>query len=89
MACREKDSVRVEVHNTGLTIDPKHLPHIFERFYRGEHARQQGMDGHRGAGLGLAIARDFVKAHHGTITVESRPDDGTCFRFTVPTHPAV
>jgi signal transduction histidine kinase len=84
-AFKQGQQVQVEVHNTGATIDPKHLPHVFEKFYRGEQARQQASDGQRNAGLGLAIARGFVEAHHGTITVESKPNFGTCFRFVIPT----
>jgi signal transduction histidine kinase len=78
--------VHVEVHNTGASIDPKHLPHIFEKFYRGEQARQHEATGHRNAGLGLAIARGFVEAHHGTITVASTTNMGTNFHFVLPMH---
>jgi signal transduction histidine kinase len=79
------DFVQVEVHNTGAYIDPKHLPHVFEKFYRGETARSQSTDGLRNAGLGLAIARGFVEAHQGKIRVESKPDYGTAFIFAIPT----
>lgn len=83
-AKKSAESVQVEVHNTGETIPPEHLPHIFEKFYRGEQARQRDSDGHRGAGLGLAIAQGFIEAHQGKIQVESNPKNGTCFSFTIP-----
>ena len=83
-AFREGDIVRVVVHNTGSAIDPVHTPHIFESFYRGENSRVRANDGHRGTGLGLAIARGFVEAHRGKIWVESTPDHGTTFTFTIP-----
>lgn len=83
-AFKKGRGVYVEVHNTGAFIDPQHLPRIFEKFYRGEVARQQAEDGHRNAGLGLAIARGFVEAHEGKISVVSNPDSGTSFRFAIP-----
>lgn len=83
-AKQSAESVQVEVHNTGEAIPPEHLPHIFEKFYRGEQARQRNSDGHRGAGLGLAIARGFIEAHQGKIQVESNDKSGTCFSFTIP-----
>jgi signal transduction histidine kinase len=87
-ACREADQVRVDVFNTGSTITPEHVPHIFSTFYRGEPSRARDDDGYRGTGLGLAIARGFVEAHHGRIWAQSTPDQGTTFSFTLPArHP--
>jgi signal transduction histidine kinase len=83
-ACREVDQVRVEVRNSGSTVDPAHLGHLFESFYRGDSSRVRDEDGRRGTGLGLAIARGFVEAHRGRIWVESRADTGTTFSFTLP-----
>jgi signal transduction histidine kinase len=88
MACREGTNVRVDVHNTGSFIDPVHAPYIFESFYRGESSRVRGDDGRRGTGLGLAIARGFVEAHRGKIWVESTPERGTTFSFTIPERPS-
>ena len=67
------------VRDTGPGIAPEVLPHIFERFYRGQAARTG-----RGAGLGLSIARELVEAQGGTITVESQPSRGTTFTVTMP-----
>jgi signal transduction histidine kinase len=76
--------VQVEVADTGEGIDPKDLPHIFERSYKGEKSRTRGgTEDAPGAGLGLAIARGLVEAHGGTISAESRADGGARFCFTV------
>ncbi len=83
-ARREPAIVRVDVHNTGSAIDPIHIPLIFNSFYRVESSRARDDDGHRGTGLGLAIARGFVEAHRGHIWVESLPERGTTFSFTLP-----
>lgn len=83
-ACAEGDLVRVDVHNTGSTIDPADLPYIFDSFYRGESSRVRAEDGHRGTGLGLAIARGFVEAHKGKIWAESHAGQGTTLCFTLP-----
>lgn len=86
-AILQGDSVQVEVHNTGDAIDPTHLPRIFDSFYRGESSRVQQADGQRSTGLGLAIARRFIEIHRGKIEVDSRPNDGTTFRFVIPRLP--
>lgn len=83
-ASRKGTDVQIGVHNTGSTIDPAHIPHIFDSFYRAESARARDEGGHRGTGLGLAIARGFVEAHRGKIWVESTPEQGTTFSFTIP-----
>ncbi len=80
----DNERVYVMVHNTGAEISSGDLPRIFESFYRGEPSRAKHGLGHRGAGLGLAIARGFVEAHRGKIWVESAPGEGTTFTFTLP-----
>lgn len=60
----------VTVRDYGPGIDPDHLPHIFDRFYRAPSAR-----GMRGSGLGLAIVRQVAESHGGTVSAEL-PDDG-------------
>jgi signal transduction histidine kinase len=70
----------IEVSNTGTGIRPKDLPHVFERFYRGDRARTPGT----GIGLGLAIARTIVEAHGASIAVISTAETGTTFRAVFP-----
>lgn len=75
------DRVTVAVADDGVGIAPKHLPHIFERFYRADddRARKTG-----GFGLGLALTRMLVDLHGGDITVDSAVGAGTTFRVTLP-----
>lgn len=61
-------TVMIRVENPGLTIDPEHLPKLFDRFYRADPSRQRKGDG---AGLGLAIVKSIIDAHGGTITAKS------------------
>ncbi|WP_437523147.1 ATP-binding protein [Sorangium sp. So ce726] len=75
---RGEEHVVFSVADTGPGIPEDELPHLFERFWRGQR------NGYKGTGLGLAIARELVAAHGGTIHVESRVGVGTTFRFTIP-----
>jgi two-component system, OmpR family, sensor kinase len=72
----------IAVRDTGVGIDPRHLPHIFDRFYRVDTARSDA-----GSGLGLAIARQIVEQHGGAIDVESQPGVGTTFTVSLADHP--
>ncbi len=76
---------QIEVSDTGQGISPQDLPHVFERFYRGEKSRSRATGG---SGLGLAIAKAIVEAHGGQIWVESQPGQGARFVFTLPHPPA-
>jgi signal transduction histidine kinase len=78
---RSAQGVEVTVSDTGEGIRAEDIPHIFERFYRGEKSRSRATGG---AGLGLAIARGIVQAHGGNIQVESEPGKGTQFTFSIP-----
>jgi signal transduction histidine kinase len=75
----------LEISDTGQGIPAQHLPHIFERFYRGDKARHAASGG---AGLGLAIARRIVELHNGHISVVSQEGCGTTFRVELPSRPA-
>ena len=70
-----------EVRDTGIGISQADLPHIFERFYRADKARDFSEDSY---GLGLSIAKEIVAAHHGSIEVESEPGRGSLFRIGLP-----
>jgi two-component system OmpR family sensor kinase len=67
------------ITNTGNTIAPEDLPHLFERFYRTDSARGDT----EGSGLGLSLAQAIVAAHHGNIRVTSDPLNGTTFTITL------
>lgn len=69
------------VRDTGVGIEPEHLTHVFDRFYRADRARSR--DG-GGAGLGLSICRTIVEAHGGTIDVTSQPGSGTSVGVRLP-----
>jgi signal transduction histidine kinase len=75
--------VLIEVYNSGLGIGADELPHIFDRFYRGDKSRLRRDEG--GSGLGLAIAKTIVQAHGGHIWAESEPGKGARFIFSLPT----
>ena len=75
----------IEVRDTGIGISPEHLEAIFAPFYQGDPARSAAsLQEHRGAGLGLALARWIVEAHGGSITVESAVGEGSAFRVALP-----
>jgi len=73
-------TVWFSVGDTGLGIEPEHLPHIFERFFKTDAGRSQP-----GTGLGLSIARHIVDAHGGVMSATSSVGEGSEFAFTVPT----
>ena len=75
----------VDVRDTGRGIAAKHLPKLFQRFYRADNDRARDSGG---SGLGLAIAQTIAKAHGGKITLESTLGRGSCFTVTLPLAPA-
>jgi signal transduction histidine kinase len=80
-----KDQVELTIADTGEGIPDSDLPHIFDRFYRGERARtRERQDGGPGAGLGLAIAKGIVEAHGGSIRASSKPGQGATFHVMLP-----
>ena len=78
---KEVDSLILQVMDNGPGIQEKDLPHIFDRFYRADKARNTD-DG--SSGLGLAITKKLVEAQGGSISVESKIDHGTTFRLNFP-----
>jgi two-component system OmpR family sensor kinase len=73
---------KLVIRDTGIGIAREHLPHLFERFYRADAARERIEGG--GRGLGLAIVAWIVRAHRGTVAVESEVGCGTSFTVTLP-----
>ncbi|MFQ3631154.1 sensor histidine kinase [Roseiflexus sp.] len=76
--------IQITITDTGIGIAPEHLPHIFERFYRADQARER-QNGN--AGLGLSIAKGLVEAMNGRITVESTVGVGTTVSVALPQAP--
>jgi heavy metal sensor kinase len=80
---RADREVRLTVADTGVGIPVADLPRLFDRFYRVDHARGRAQGG---TGLGLAITASIVKAHGGTIVVESAPGQGATFTVRLPVY---
>jgi signal transduction histidine kinase len=81
-ATTDSGELAITVADNGDGIPAEHLPHVFERFYRADVARDRE---HGGAGIGLAIAKALVEAHQGHITASSDgPGTGTTFTITMP-----
>ena len=70
----ESGRVTVRVRDTGMGIPPDEQPRIWERLYRGDKSRSQ-----RGLGLGLSLVKAIVEAHHGEVSVQSQPGEGSEF----------
>jgi signal transduction histidine kinase len=66
----------IQAQDTGEGIQPAHLPHIWERYYRDAE--------NGGTGLGLALVKSFIEAMHGQVAVTSTPGEGACFTITLP-----
>jgi len=81
-AAQSDGGVRIDVRDTGIGIPKKHLPRLFERFYRVDQARsrQQG-----GTGLGLSIVKHIIQAHNGRVSVDSTPYKGSVFSLHLDT----
>jgi signal transduction histidine kinase len=79
------DIAWVRVSDNGPGIDPEHLPHLFDRFYRVDKARARAMDDESetpaGSGLGLSIIQWIAQAHGGEVQVESTPGNGSSFEI--------
>lgn len=76
------DAVTVQVADTGHGIPPEELPYVFDRFYQVKKSEREGRGG---VGLGLAVAKRILELHDTSIAVDSAPEAGTRFDFTLPT----
>jgi two-component system phosphate regulon sensor histidine kinase PhoR len=77
----DEEGVTIRVRDGGCGIEPKHLPRLFERFYRVDKARSRELGG---TGLGLAIVKHITLVHRGSIHVESEVEQGTTFTLRLP-----
>jgi two-component system phosphate regulon sensor histidine kinase PhoR len=80
-ALQRENETLISVRDQGCGIEKKHLPRVFERFYRADKARSRQLGG---TGLGLAIVKHIVQAHGGHVTVESIPGKGSTFSIHLP-----
>jgi signal transduction histidine kinase len=71
----------LQVADSGIGIDSEHQDRIFERFYQVDGTSRRT---HGGCGLGLALVKEIVERHGGTVTVESQPGEGSTFTVTLP-----
>lgn len=78
-----RDMVEIYVRDTGMGIPAAELPRLFERFYRVDKARSRELGG---TGLGLAIVKHLARAQGGEVRVDSIPNRGSTFYFTLPVH---
>jgi two-component system, OmpR family, sensor histidine kinase BaeS len=70
-----------EVQDTGIGIASEDLPHVFDRFWRSDRSRSRATGG---SGIGLAVARELVRAHHGRVELRSELGQGTVARVVLP-----
>src|SRR5205085_4706465 len=77
---RGQDAV-LEVSDTGIGIAPDELPRIFDRFWRSDRSRSRATGG---SGIGLAVVRELVEAHHGRVEMRSELGHGTTARVVLP-----
>jgi heavy metal sensor kinase len=80
-AGRQGSMARLEIRDYGIGISADALPHIFDRLYRADPARNRDSGG---IGLGLALVKWIIEAHMGNIQVRSQPDLGACFEIILP-----
>ena len=81
---KQDEQGKFEITNTGPGIESDKLPYIFDRFYRADSSRTD--NGHKGYGLGLALAKNIVESHHGRLIATSTPDVETTFVVLLPLH---
>lgn len=82
--CSKGNGISIDVEDNGIGISKKHLPFIFDKFYRvtkGNLAHQA-----KGTGIGLNIVKQIMKTHKGDILVKSKPEEGSCFTMVFPTN---
>ena len=74
-------TVRIQIIDNGIGIDPQFHELIFDKFYQ---TTDQSIRKPKGSGLGLAITKKIIELHQGTIKIESKPEQGATFTFEIP-----
>ena len=69
----KKENIHIFISDNGKGIEEKEIKHIFDRYYRGTNTGVK----HKGSGLGMAIAKDIIEAHNGSINIKSQSGVGT------------
>lgn len=77
----KEEYVAIAVEDTGVGIEPEHLPRLFDRFYRTDRSREKNSGG---TGLGLPIVKEVAEAHRGTVTIQSEIGKGSIFTLLLP-----
>lgn len=83
-ADQENGWLDITITDTGKGIEPEHLPHLFDRFYKADPVRRATRGGN--VGLGLALVRSIAELHGGTASVSSEPGKGSRFKLRFPSH---
>jgi two-component system sensor histidine kinase ResE len=81
MEVLKKQTVRIDIQDSGTGIPEEDLPFVFERFYKADKARTRGSSG---TGIGLSIVKNLIEAHGGSVSVQSREGQGTTFSMILP-----
>lgn len=76
----KKSGVEIQIHDTGIGIEPEDQARIFDRFYQTSKAKKM----ESGSGIGLSMVKEYTKLHYGEVKVESQAGEGSCFTVTLP-----
>jgi signal transduction histidine kinase len=80
---RLNDRIRIDIADNGIGIAEEALPHLFERFYKADKARDRTGSG---SGLGLSIVKKIIDMHEGEVYAQSRPNEGAEFTVVMPSN---
>ncbi len=81
---KEKNEIIIEVEDTGIGIDEKHIEKIFDLFFEIPTHNQVQINYNKGTGIGLSIVKNIVNLHKGTITVKNKSTNGVVFKVAIP-----